>query len=101
MADEDRLAAIMERGFDTLADLLGKTNARLDETNVRLDATRRELGERLDATNARLDATREEVRANGGRLDNLIELAGRESRALRKDVDELKERVLALEKKAS
>lgn len=33
----ERLEQIMERGFDTLADLQRETNARLDQTNARLE----------------------------------------------------------------
>ena len=81
----DRLALIMETGFDTLADLIGETNARLDGTNERLDETNLRLG-RLE-----------------GRFDNFLEFGGKQTRALREDVDDLKDRVTALEteKKAS
>jgi hypothetical protein len=90
MADDDKLVNVMEKGFATLAELIGETNARLDATNAAV----RENGRRIDALT-------DEVRTNGSRLDNLVSIAGRESRALRKDVDELKARVEALEKKAS
>ncbi len=97
MADDDELVKVMEKGFATLAELIGETNARLDATRVELSETKvavRDNGRRIDALT-------DEVRTNGSRLDNLVSIAGRESRALRKDVDELRVRVEALEKKAS
>jgi hypothetical protein len=98
VADEDKLVKVMEKGFDTLADLIG-------QTNERLDATRRELGDEIRRTNERLDATRrelgDEIRGTNARIENLIETSGGETRALREDLDALKVRVDALEKKAS
>jgi hypothetical protein len=80
MADDDRLVSVMEKGFETLADLIRETNQRLDATNEHLDATNL----RLEGTNHRLDATRrelgDEIRGTNARIDNLIEITGRESR---------------------
>ncbi len=79
----ERLARIMEKGFDTLADLAVETNQRLDETNQRLDETNRRLG------------------GLEGRFDNFLSVAGGETRRLREDLDALAARVGDLEKKAS
>lgn len=65
----------MQKGFDTLADLIR-------ETNDKLDTIRTELGKQIAATN--------------GRLDNLIVIAGEQTRGLRQDVDALKARMDAL-----
>lgn len=88
--DTQRLERIMETGFATLADLLRETNSRLDETNSRLDET----NGRLDETNSRLGRLE-------SRVDNLIEIAGGETRKLRERVDQLEVRMEAVEKKAS
>jgi len=96
----ERLAEIMQAGFNTLADLIGETNGQLRETNQRLDRTNERLDEtnqRLDQTNQKLDETNLRLGRLEGRFDNLLELAGRESRRLRKDVDELQARVTRLE----
>lgn len=76
---DDTLAKVMQRGFDTLADLIRETNSRLDSTNNRLDDVRDGL--------TRLE----------GRFDNLIDIVGTENRRLWGAVEELQRRVGKLE----
>jgi hypothetical protein len=84
MSDEElrKLSRITQAGFDVLADLLRETNAR------------------VDANTAEMGRLTKEVQSLGGRFDNLVEIAGTETRRLRADVDALDRRVDALEKKA-
>ncbi len=81
--DIAHLARVMQKGFDTLADIGRETNERIDQTNERLDQTNERLG-RLE-----------------GRFDNLIATAGGARRDLREDVEDLRSRVERLERKAS
>jgi hypothetical protein len=67
--DDDKLVRVMERGFETLSDLIRETNGRLDDA-------RRELGDEVRGTNAR--------------IDNLIQVSCGETRGLREDVDALR-----------
>ena len=93
---------VMEAGFRTLADLIRETNTELSSTRSELrnelKATRHELKAEIAGT--RRDLT-EQIAATNGRLDNLIVIAGEQTRGLRADVASLEARVEALEQKAS
>ena len=111
MADDDKLITVMQRGFDTLAELIGQTNAELGNTNARLDATNARLdaltdevrhnGRRIEENGRRIEDHGRRIELNGARIDSLIEIAGRENRSLREDFAKLEKRVDALEQKAS
>jgi hypothetical protein len=88
---DEETKRIMERGFETLADLIR-------ETNERLDASRTELGARVDRVRVELGG---QIAQTNGRLDNLILIAGEQTRGLRDDVDALAARMDALEQKVS
>lgn len=80
----------MERGFDTLADLIRETNQGVAG-----------LGTRLDETNSRLDETNARLGKLESRFDNLLDFAGRETRELRDRVGSLENRVDHLEGRPS
>jgi hypothetical protein len=63
-----QLARVMEAGFNTLADLQRETNARLDQTNARLDVHEKAL-----------TALVGEVRALNQRFDNFLTGAHRQA----------------------
>ena len=79
----DRLARVMEAGFNTLADLISESNTRLD----RLEVQQRETNTRLE----RLE----------GRFDHFLDVAGGETRRLREEMTTLTSRVDRLERKAA
>jgi uncharacterized coiled-coil DUF342 family protein len=95
---DEETRKVMEAGFGILADLIRETNAELHDLRAELGATRTELSDRIDRVRDDLGAKLGET---NGRLDNLIVIAGEQSRGLRKDLDDLSARVEALEKKAS
>jgi len=95
---DEETRKVMEAGFGILADLIRETNTELTELRAELGATRTELASRIDGVRHDLGA---KIGDTNGRLDNLIVIAGEQTRGLRRDLDDLSARVEALEKKAS
>lgn len=101
----DLTVEILKQIRDELITTRTDLGSRIDQTNARLDQT----NERLDQTNERLDQTNERLSAVA---DTLLELAGQQrfvvrhlsalterDRRLEADVDELRTRVDAIEKR--
>ena len=75
-----QLQRVMEAGFNTLADVIRETR---DELKAEIRDTNQRLGRIED------------------RFDNFLEIAGRETRKLREEVDEMKTRLDRLERRAA
>ena len=97
---------------DTLKEILGvlkdihrDLSSKIDATNQQLDVINRDLAARIDATNERLDDLTRELRTGLAHVNDRIDFRDRRdelaesatARALRADVDDLKQRVHALE----
>jgi hypothetical protein len=71
----EHLGRVMERGFDTLADLQRETNLRLDrheEVLIKLADGMVALNGRVDSLNGRVDSLTAEVKSLNGRFDNFL-----------------------------
>lgn len=76
--------------------------ARIEQTNARLDATRTELAGRIDQTNVRLHAVEHtllELSEQQRFVVRHLEALTARDRTLERDVDELRTRVDAIEKR--
>ncbi len=108
----ERLEQIMEQGFGTLADLIGKNTAAIAQSNERMDHRFASMEAKMDRgfetlagligeTNGRLDQTNQRLGRLESRFDHFLETGGRETRALREDLEKLSDRVTRLEDKAA
>ncbi len=93
----DRLARVMEAGFNTLADLISESNTRLD----RLEVQQRETNTRLDRLEVQQRETNTRLERLEGRFDHFLDVAGGETRRLREEMTTLTSRVDRLERKAA